>query len=140
MSSAIIRARSSLDTWRVRESSVVEEGLVVTRIGVRAPMEGVGEGGMMRILSACCEVVSTGGKGWVGAGVFANDRGNSGRSGEAQPPAALPLSMWWRCFAGGLVCAGRGLVDGKLGEMFSMSAAGLVGANSLLEVLTGASY
>ena len=138
MSSAIMRAKSSLDTWRVRESSVTEDGLVETRIGVRAPMEGVGEGGMMKILSVWCEMPSTGGKGWVGAGVFAKDRGSSGRSGEAQT-GALPLSMWWRCFAGGLVCVGRGLVDGRLGEMFSMSAAVLVGASTLLDVLTVAS-
>lgn len=34
LSSAIIRAMSSLDTWRSRRCCVTEEGRVVTRIGV----------------------------------------------------------------------------------------------------------
>ena len=41
-SSAIILARSSLETWRVRWSRETEDGRVVTRIGVR--LLGVGLG------------------------------------------------------------------------------------------------
>ena len=44
LSSAIILARSSFDTWRVLIWSPrqTEEGLVVTRMGVRLPIVGLG--------------------------------------------------------------------------------------------------
>lgn len=141
-SSAIMRARSSLDTWRPRWSmTVTEEGLVVTRMGVRGPREGVGLGGIMRMESGCavrcCAVQwreSRGGKGFVGQGVEAVERGRSrkvGRAtstaapqGEGQPGNTVFFSIVWitDCLGTALVLvlpSRAGLDVCMLGQMFS---------------------
>lgn len=73
LSSAIILAMSSFETCRVL-SRFTDEGLVVTRIGVLGLIEGIGLGGI-------CKVVwlSRYGNGVVGAGVALDDRDTSGK-------------------------------------------------------------
>lgn len=73
MSSAIILAMSSFETWRCR-SRVTDEGLVVTRMGVLGLMEGMGLGGICKVVW-----VSKEGNGVVGAGVALEDRDTSGK-------------------------------------------------------------
>jgi len=73
LSSAIILAMSSFETWRVL-SRLTDEGLVVTRIGVLGLIEGVGLGGIINI-----EWLSKDGNGVVGAGVALQDRDTSGK-------------------------------------------------------------
>jgi len=73
LSSAIILAMSSFETWRVL-SRITDDGLVVTRIGVLGLMEGVGLGGIIKVVW-----LSKDGNGVVGAGVALQDRDVSGK-------------------------------------------------------------
>lgn len=162
-SSAIMRARSSLETWRERWSSETEEGRVVTRMGARGPREGVGLGGIMTMESGCCGVrccavqwrESRGGKGTVGPGVEAVDRGRS-RNGRATSTAApqgeggqpVFFSIVWitDCFGPAFVLvlpSRAGLVVCMLGLMFSKLDCWMLRAgwgNCVAEVSTVAWY
>ena len=91
-SSAIILARSSLETCRVRWSRQTEDGRVVTRIGVR--LLGVGLGGTRLDV-----LVST--EGTLPAGLISVERGNSGTrdnivsSAECLSPEEWLVSVCW---------------------------------------------
>jgi len=97
-SSAIILARSSLETWRVRWSRETEDGRVVTRIGVR--LLGVGLGATFLGGARLDVVVSTEGTDVLPAGLLSVERGNSGTrdnivSAKCLSPREWLVSVCW---------------------------------------------
>ena len=89
-SSAIILARSSLETWRVRWSRETEDGRVVTRIGVR--LLGVGLGPTFLGGARLDVVVST--EGTLPAGLISVERGNSGTRDNIVSAKCLSPEEW----------------------------------------------